>query len=56
MTVYAHIENNEITGVYDTLPDNWRNISNFMGLAGETEFLYSLGWRTIVKDTTTLDE
>lgn len=49
MTIYAHIENNEITGVYDLLPDNWRNISNFPSLINETDFLYSLGWRTIVK-------
>lgn len=49
MTIYAHIENNEITGVYDLLPDNWRNISNFSSLINETDFLYSLGWRTIVK-------
>ena len=55
MTVYAHIENNEITGVYDLLPDNWRNISNFSALTNDTAFLYSLGWRTIVKDNPTYD-
>ena len=55
MTVYAHIENNEITGVYDLLPDNWRNISNFNALASETELLSQLGWRTIVRDTPNYD-
>ncbi len=55
MTVYAHIEDNTITGVYDTLPNNWRNISNFSVLQGEETLLHSLGWRTIVKDNPTYD-
>lgn len=55
MTVYAHIENDTITGVYDLLPSNWRNISNFSALVTDTDFLYSLGWRTIVKDTPVYD-
>jgi len=48
MANYAHIENNQITGVYDLYPENWRNISNFH-LLNDNELLYSLGWRTIVK-------
>lgn len=56
MTIYAHIENGTITGRYDTLPVNWRNISNFYTLESETEYLHSLGWRTIVKDTTPFNE
>lgn len=55
MTVYAHIENNEITGVYDLLPDNWRNISNFNALASDSELLQQLGWRFIVKDNPTFN-
>ena len=55
MTVYAHIENNSITGVYDILPANWRNISNFSALKNDPEFLHSLGWRTIVRDNPTYD-
>lgn len=50
MARYAHIENNEITGVYDFLPENWRNISNFRALESETDYITSLGWRTIVKN------
>jgi hypothetical protein len=50
MANYAHIENGEITGVYDLLPDNWRNISNFSAL-NDPAFIESLGWRTIVKET-----
>ena len=51
MANYAHIEDEKITGVYDLYPDNWRNISNFYLLANDTDTLYSLGWRTIVKST-----
>jgi len=56
MTTYAHIENGVITGRYDTLPKNWRNISNFYTLENETDYLHSLGWRTIVKDTSPFNE
>ena len=51
MANYAHLENGKITGVYDLYPDNWRNISNFYLLANDTDTLYNLGWRTIVKTT-----
>lgn len=51
MTVLAHVENGTVTGVYDLLPDNWRNISNFSALDfdADNEFLRSLGWRKIEK-------
>lgn len=49
MANYAHVENGQITGVYDLYPDNWRNISNFYLLVNEPELIYNLGWRTIVK-------
>jgi hypothetical protein len=49
MANYSHIENEQITGVYDLYPDNWRNISNFYLLAEDTDALYNLGWRTIIK-------
>jgi len=49
MANYAHIEDGQITGVYDLYPDNWRNISNFYLLANDTDTLYNLGWRTITK-------
>jgi len=53
MANYAHVENGQITGVYDLYPDNWRNISNFYLLENDTETLRSLGWRTITKTTPT---
>lgn len=49
MANYAHVENGSITGVYDLLPENWRNVSNFYLFENDTETLRSLGWRTIVK-------
>ena len=49
MANYAHIENGQITGVYDLYPDNWRNVSNFYLLVNESELIYNLGWRTIVR-------
>lgn len=54
MANYAHIENNQITGVYDLIPDNWRNISNFSAL-DDMPFIQSLGWRTIIKETPSFD-
>lgn len=47
MAKYAHVENNEIKGVYDNLPKTWRNISNFDALEGDTSALNSLGWQEI---------
>lgn len=49
MAHYATIEDNTVTGVYDLLPQNWKNISNFYALKDDTEYLNSLGWRTVVK-------
>jgi hypothetical protein len=51
MANYAHIENNTITGVYDTIPVNWRNISNFYVLAENFDNVYTLGWRIVQKET-----
>jgi hypothetical protein len=47
MATYAHIENNTITGVYDLIPDNWRNISNFFVFKDNIEEVRSLGWRVV---------
>jgi hypothetical protein len=56
MTVLAHVENNQVTGVYDFLPDSWRNISNLsaFNINEDTDFLHALGWRTIQKAETPL--
>ena len=55
MANYAHVENGQITGVYDLYPDNWKNISNFYLLVNEPELIHNLGWRTIVKSVPSYD-
>jgi hypothetical protein len=47
MATYAHIENNTITGVYDLLPENWRNISNFYVFKDSFDEVKTLGWRIV---------
>lgn len=49
MANYAFVENNSVVGVYDLLPKNWKNISNFFVLENETEHLKSLGWYKLEK-------
>lgn len=51
MAVFAYVEDGVVERVYDTLPEVWNNISNFFALELETEYLKSLGWHRIVKDT-----
>ena len=46
MSVYAHVEDNAITGVYHTLPQNWKNVTN-LHLLDDVQLLRNLGWRTI---------
>lgn len=47
MTKWALVEENEITGFYDLLPKNWKNISGLNLSENDTEFLNSLGWYKI---------
>jgi len=49
MTVLAHVQNGEVTGVYDVLPESWNNISNLsaLDLNQDADFLSSLGWKII---------
>lgn len=49
MIKYAYIVNNQIDSLYDQLPANWRNISNFSALESDTNYLNSLGWQEIIK-------
>lgn len=48
MANYAHIVDGNIQGVYDLIPDNWKNISNFYALTDEERL--SLGWYPLVKN------
>lgn len=50
MANWAYIENNNIEGIYDNLPQNWRNISNFFTLETELDYLKTLGWYLIIKN------
>lgn len=47
MANYAHVVDGNIQGVYDLIPENWRNISNFYALTDEERV--SLGWYKLVK-------
>ena len=47
MANYAHVVDGNIEGIYDLIPDNWRNISNFYALTEEERL--SVGWYTLVK-------
>jgi hypothetical protein len=49
MANYAFVENNVITKLYDELPTNWQNVSNFYLLKDDVETLNSLGWKVIQK-------
>jgi hypothetical protein len=49
MAKYAVIENNEISELYDVLPDSWRNISGLSASENDIEFLKSLGWYPVVE-------
>jgi hypothetical protein len=48
MAKYAYVENNAIKSVYDNLPQNWKNISNFNLITDEV-FLKDLGWYKVTK-------
>lgn len=55
MAEWALIENNEITGKYDTLPKNWRNVSGLDLAKDDLPFLKSLGWYPVTKSNETFD-
>lgn len=55
MANYAYVENDEILGVYDILPSNWKNISNFKNLENNLEELEALGWKKIVAVNANID-
>lgn len=55
MAEWALIENNEITGKYDALPKNWRNVSGLDLAKNDLPFLKSLGWYPVTKSNETFD-
>lgn len=49
MANWAYVENEEIKGQYDLLPQNWKNISGLNLAANDLSFLKSVGWYPVVK-------
>ena len=56
MANWVHIENNEITGQYDLLPNNWRNVSGLNLAADDLPFLKSVGWYPVTKQNETWND
>jgi hypothetical protein len=56
MANWVHIENNEITGQYDLLPNNWRNVSGLNLAANDLPFLKSVGWYPVTKQNETWND
>jgi len=56
MANWAHVENNSITGQYDLLPKNWRNVSGLDLSKDELPFLKSLGWYPVTKQDGSYDD
>ena len=58
MTVYAHLLNGELQGVYDLLPEKWGNpvIDNFhLKCKVDVNFMRENGFVKIIRDTTPLN-
>jgi hypothetical protein len=55
MAEWAHIENGEIQGQYDVLPQNWRNVSGLNLSSDNLPFLKSLGWYPVTKQSLDYD-
>lgn len=50
---YAYVENGIVIEVKDTLPNNWRNVSNFFVYANDYDYLKQLGWYPVEKQIPT---
>jgi hypothetical protein len=57
MSNFAYVKDSAIVHVWDTLPANWENISNFyvLGDGNNTDYLKSLGWYPITYQAPTYD-
>jgi hypothetical protein len=51
MAEWVHVENNEVKGQYDLLPNNWKNVSGLNLAKEDLPFLKSLGWYPVTKQT-----
>ncbi len=56
MSNWAHVEDNKITGQYDLLPKNWKNISGLDLSKDNLPFLKSLGWYPVIQQNSPYDD
>jgi len=56
MANWVHVENNDITGQYDLLPNNWKNTSGLNLAANDLPFLKSVGWYPVTKQNETWND
>lgn len=56
MANWAHVENNEVVGQYDLLPQSWKNTSGLNLAADDLPFLKSLGWYPVTKKNESYNE
>lgn len=57
MTVYAHLLNGELQGVYDLLPDEWNGITGFRSKClADPSFMNNNNFVKIVRESTPYDE
>jgi hypothetical protein len=56
MANWVHVEDNEITGQYDLLPANWKNVSGLNLAADDLPFLKSIGWYPVTKESESYNE
>lgn len=55
MANWAYIENNKIVETFDSLPQNFKNISNLSASENDLDFLKSLGWYQIQHEEVSYD-
>jgi hypothetical protein len=53
--MWAFIDESDSVELFDTLPKNWRNISNFSALESDTDALRSLSWYPVLEDIPDFD-
>ncbi len=55
MAQYVVVESGVITEYYDSLPTSWRNTSGLNMSANDVNFLLSLGWYSVQKNSVSYD-
>lgn len=55
MSKWAYVENNVAVELYDDVPQNWRNISNFIVFADDLNAMKSFGWFPVNNITKLID-